>query len=329
MSDRWTTANVPSMDGRTVVITGANSGIGLEAARELARADATVVMACRSVDRGERAADEIRVDVGDPDLEVRECDLGDLPSVERFAESYRADHDRLDALVNNAGVMALPREETADGFERQFGVNHLGHFALTGRLIDPLAATDGARVVAVSSGAHTGGEIDFDDLQGERDYGKWRAYSQSKLANLLFAYELDRRADAAGLDVTGVGCHPGWAATDLQRRGPEKEGSRVKLLAMRAANAVLAQSATRGALPTLYAATEPSIAGGEYVGPGGLGNMRGYPELQASSDASYDRETARRLWEVSAELTGVDYLADAVPGTETDASADADTSASA
>jgi NAD(P)-dependent dehydrogenase (short-subunit alcohol dehydrogenase family) len=205
--------------------------------------------------------------------------------------------------------MAIPRSETADGFETQFGVNHLGHFALTGRLLDLLRASDGeARVVTQSSGVHERGRMDFDDLQGERDYDPWDAYGQSKLANVLFAYELDRRLDAAGVDdVTSVTCHPGYAATNLQYRGPEARGSRVRKALMRVANAVFAQSAEQGALPMLYAAVAAEVTGGEYVGPGGLMGMRGYPEFQRSSDRSYDEATAERLWAVSEELTGVDY----------------------
>jgi NAD(P)-dependent dehydrogenase (short-subunit alcohol dehydrogenase family) len=324
----WTAADVPDQTGRTVVVTGANSGLGFAASRVLAGKGATVVMACRSVDRGERAADEIRQVVPDADPDVRECDLASLSSVAAFAEGLRADYDELHALCNNAGVMAIPRSETEDGFETQFGVNHLGHFALTGHLLDLLVTTPGeTRVVAHASGAHEAGDIDFDDLHHEESYGKWEAYSQSKLANVLFAYELQRRLDsaargaterssgeqgdprdAAGVeDTLAVACHPGYADTALQARGPRQEGSTVKLYAMKAANAVLAQSAEQGALPLLYAATAEDIEGGEYVGPGGLLNVRGAPEIQESSDLSYDEAVAERLWAVSEEETGVAY----------------------
>ena len=303
----WTVHDMPTLDDRVVVVTGANSGIGYEATQLLAARGATVVMACRSVDRGERAADEIRRSVANPDLDVRECDLGDLDSVAAFAESFTSDYDELHVLCNNAGVMALPRGETADGFEQQFGINHLGHFALTGHLLETLAATDGARVVTQSSGAHENGEIDFDDLHGRESYGRWAAYSQSKLANVLFGYELDRRVDDAGLDVTSVVCHPGYADSDLQRRAGEAGAGKIGATIMQAANALFAQSAEEGALPMLYAATHEGISGGEYVGPGGLFNMRGAPEIQESSDRSYNTATASRLWEVSEELTGVEY----------------------
>jgi NAD(P)-dependent dehydrogenase (short-subunit alcohol dehydrogenase family) len=205
--------------------------------------------------------------------------------------------------------MAIPREETDDGFEAQLGVNHLGHFALTGRLLPMLSGSDGeSRVVTHSSSAHKSGEMTFDDLHREQSYGKWEAYGQSKLANLLFAYELQRRMKAAGLDETlSVACHPGYATTNLQYRGPKKEGSIVRLAVMKIANAVLGQSARNGALPMLYAATAPGVQGGEYYGLSGFMNMRGAPEKQASSEASYDEADAARLWSVSEALTGVDY----------------------
>jgi NAD(P)-dependent dehydrogenase (short-subunit alcohol dehydrogenase family) len=309
MTDTWTTADMPDCAGQTVVITGANSGLGFEGARAFAGRGATVVMACRSLDRGADAADEIRRETPDADLDVRRCDLADLDSVAAFAEDYRADYDELHVLCNNAGVMAIPRSETADGFETQFGVNHLGHFALTGHLLDRLVHTPGeTRVVTHSSGAHEMGEMDFADLHHEDDYGKWEAYGQSKLANLLFAYELDRRLTDAGVaDTISVACHPGWAATNLQSRGPEQEGSRLRAGLMRVANAVLAQDAEQGVLPMLYAATAPDVSGGDYYGPDGFMGMRGHPEPQRSSDASYDRERARRLWAVSEDQTGVAY----------------------
>jgi NAD(P)-dependent dehydrogenase (short-subunit alcohol dehydrogenase family) len=305
----WTIEDMPPLTDRTVVVTGANSGLGLEGSKAFARRGATVVMACRSVERGESAAAEIREAVPNAALDVRECDLADLSSVAAFADGLRDDYDAVDILCNNAGVMAIPRSETADGFETQFGVNHLGHFALTGHLLDLLRASDGeSRIVTQSSGAHEMGEIDFDDLQRERSYGKWSAYGQSKLANLLFAYELQRRLGNHGWDdVISVACHPGYADTDLQFRGPREMGSTLRTAAMGIANAVFAQSAEQGALPMLYAATAEDVIGGEYVGPGGLFDMRGPPEFQQSNDASRDEETAERLWEVSTDLTGVEY----------------------
>jgi NAD(P)-dependent dehydrogenase (short-subunit alcohol dehydrogenase family) len=308
MTTDWTPDEMPSLAGQTVVVTGANSGIGLEASKAFADAGAHVVMACRSVERGRTAKRDVEAAARDAEVTVRELDLADLDSVAAFADWYDRECDALDVLCNNAGVMAIPRSETSDGFETQFGGNHLGHFALTGRLLDALRAAEGeARVVTQSSGVHERGDIDFEDLHGEDNYDKWDAYAQSKLANVLFAYELDRRLHADGAAVTSVACHPGYADTKLQSRGPELSGSRVRLLAMKAANAVFAQSAKRGAWPLVYASTHPSIDGGEYVGPGGLLNMRGHPEPQSSSDRSNDEALARRLWTVSEDLTGVVY----------------------
>ena len=300
---------MPQLDGKTVVVTGANSGVGYHATRAFAARGAHVVMACRSLERGEGAANEIAAETSRGSFSVRRLDLADLGSVRRFARTVADDYDAVDVLCNNAGVMAIPRNETEDGFETQFGVNHLGHFTLTGRLLDSLRTAAGeARVVTQSSGVHERGAIDFDDLQSEKSYDKWDAYAQSKLANVLFAYELQRRLDRAGVDdVTSVACRPGYADTNLQRRGPEAEGSTLGLLRAKALNAAFAQSAEWGALPMLYAATDPSVDGGTYVGPDGFRNMRGHPAEQSSSDRSYDGNTAERLWTVSEDLTGVTY----------------------
>jgi NAD(P)-dependent dehydrogenase (short-subunit alcohol dehydrogenase family) len=304
----WTAERMGEWSDRTVVVTGANSGIGFEAVREFARHGATVVMACRSVDRGERARDDLLA--GDPDgrLVVEELDLANLDSVARFATEFARSYDDLHVLCNNAGVMAIPRRETADGFETQFGVNHLGHYALTGHLLASLRETDGeTRVVTTSSGAHRGGDVDFEDINHEESYSRWGAYAQSKLANLLFAYELQRRLDAADASVASHAVHPGYADTALQRRGAEMDGSKLKLLGMQLANKILAQSAAMGALPILYAAAAPDLGGGSFVGPGGLLGMRGRPTTVDSSARSRDPELARRLWNVSERLTGVSY----------------------
>jgi NAD(P)-dependent dehydrogenase (short-subunit alcohol dehydrogenase family) len=322
--ERMTKA-MPELSETTIVVTGANSGLGYEATRIFAEKSATVVMACRSTDRGEDAAEAIAREAPSASLDVLELDLADLDSVRDFAAAFTGAYDDLHMLCNNAGVMAIPRRETADGFETQFGVNHLGHFALTGRLLDTLVETEGeTRVVTQSSKAHESGEIDFDsvarsatesangsavsnDPQRKRSYDRWAAYGQSKLANVLFAYELDRRLGAADHDVTSVACHPGYAATELQRRGPEMENSTVRKLLMEGANRVVAQSAEMGALPIVYAATASTIRGGEYIGSDGFRGMRGYPTRVESSDRSHDREVARRLWDVSEELTGVSF----------------------
>ncbi|SFR54461.1 oxidoreductase [Halogeometricum limi] len=309
MTNDWTAESVPDCTGKTVVVTGANSGLGYEATKALAANGAHIVMAVRSPDRGRDAARDVLGEVPDADLTLAKLDLSDLDSVERFADWFEAAHDELHVLVNNAGLMALPRRETEQGFEMQFGVNHLGHFALTGHLLSALRETDGqTRVVTQSSGLHENGEMDFSDPMGEASYDKWEAYAQSKLANLLFAYELQRRLELAGEeDVLSVGCHPGYAATNLQRRGPEMEGSLLRRVGMSLANRAFAQSAEMGALPTLYAATAADVEGGSYYGPTGFQHMRGYPGENESSEASHDEADAHRLWELSEHLTGVTY----------------------
>lgn len=303
----WTADDIPELEGKTVIVTGANSGLGFEASKMFAKKDAEVIMACRSIERGKNAKDDIEKEVEDTNLEVKKLDLADLESVKDFAEEFIANHGKLDILCNNAGIMAIPREETDDGFEKQFGVNHLGHFALTAHLFPALKKAEKARVVTQSSGLHTSGEINFDDLMHEENYSPQQVYSDSKLANLLFAYELDRKIRREGLDIESIGCHPGYAATNLQKRGPEKSGNRIKKFAMKVANKVVAQSSKKGALPMMYAAVSEESEGGDYIGPGGLGNMRGLPEIQESSEASYETSTAEELWAVSEELTGVDF----------------------
>ena len=258
MSTKWTTADIPDQSGRLAIVTGANSGLGLVTARELARAGAQVVMTARSEDKGREALRAVEVRAPGAQLELELLDLANLDSVRAFAERVRERHPEVDLLINNAGVMATPRRETTDGFELQFGTNHLGHFALTGLLLATLEGRDDARVVTLSSGAHRGGRIAFDNLRGERRYFRWTAYSQSKLANLLFALELDRRLRAAGSTVKSLAAHPGWSATNLQTSGPPK----LDAVLMALPNRFYAQSDEMGALPTLYAATEPDLEGG-------------------------------------------------------------------
>jgi len=294
----WSSADIPDQSGRRAVVTGANSGIGLIAARELARRGAHVVLACRDMRKGEAALATVRAAGGDAELVP--LDLGDLASVRRFAASREGP---LDLLLNNAGVMAPPRAETADGFELQLGTNHLGHFALAGLLFGNLQAGRAPRVVTVSSAAHRMGRIDFDDLQGERTYRRWRAYGQSKLANLLFMRELDRRALAAGSPLVSVAAHPGYAATNLQFAAPPRH----ERVVARVLNLLFAQSAEQGALPSLFAATVLGLPGAAYVGPDGRGEARGDPQLVSMSERAQDPETARRLWDVSEALTGVTY----------------------
>jgi NAD(P)-dependent dehydrogenase (short-subunit alcohol dehydrogenase family) len=301
MSRKWTADEIPDQDGRIAIVTGANSGLGRITALELARHGAQVVVACRSVEKGEAAADEIQAVAGGPKPRVHALDLGSLDSVRRFAAQFSG--QRVDLLVNNAGVMMTPRRTTTDGFELQLGTNHLGHFALTGLLLDALQRSDSARIVTLSSNEHKGGRIDFDDLQQERAYSPRGAYQRSKLANAVFAIELDRRLRAARSPTISVFAHPGYSATNLQSSGPTGLAKAV----MAISNRVLAQPAERGALPTLYAATAPEVEGGEYYGPDGVGEMRGFPKrVRAISDA-YDPELGVRLWQASEELTGVRY----------------------
>ncbi len=306
MSEKWTAADIPDQSGRTAVVTGANSGLGLITARELARRGADVVLACRNTTKGDEAAAAIRRDAASAKVDVQALDLADLASVHAFAE---ARSEPLDLLVNNAGVMGIPRSQTKDGFEMQFGVNHLGHFALTGLLMPRLLKADGPRVVTLSSTAHKMGRMNFDDLQGERRYFRWSAYGQSKLSNLLFAFELQRKADAAGAGLTSVAAHPGYAATNLQTRGPEAGGllTRLEDVFMAVSNFVVAQSDEMGTLPQLYVATMPDVPGGSYVGPDGFQEQRGHPTIVGSTSAARDQRAAERLWQVSEELTGVSY----------------------
>jgi NAD(P)-dependent dehydrogenase (short-subunit alcohol dehydrogenase family) len=301
MAEGWTAKDIPDQSGRYAIVTGANSGLGLVTARELARAGASVVMACRNLEKGHAAIEQVRAAVPDGQVQLEELDLASLESVRGFAERYKATHDGLDLLINNAGVMAPPRRRTADGFELQFGTNHLGHFLLTTLLLDSMEGRDDARVVTLSSTAHKMGRIAFDNLNGDRHYFRWFAYGQSKLANLLFALELDRRLRARDSTVKSLAAHPGYAATNLQSAAPPL----VDRVVMKVSNAVIAQSDDMGALPTLFAATQPGLSGGTYVGPDGPGEQRGYPTIVKPSGRARDENSARRLWQVSEELTGV------------------------
>jgi NAD(P)-dependent dehydrogenase (short-subunit alcohol dehydrogenase family) len=299
MADGWDARRIPDQSGRVAVVTGANSGLGLVTARELARKGALVVMACRNLDKGRVALADAEGAAGGARPELEELDLASLASVRSFAERFRAKHDGLDLLVNNAGVMAPPRRETADGFELQFGTNHLGHFLLTDLLLGLMEGRADARVVTLSSSAHKAGRIAFDNLNGDRRYFRWRGYSQSKLANLLFALELDRRLRERDSTVKSVAAHPGWAATNLQSAAAPL----FDRLVMKVGNATIAQNDEMGALPVLFAATQPGVQGGSYVGPDGLAERAGYPKLVEPSKGARDEEVARRLWEVSEQLT--------------------------
>ena len=298
----WTADQIPDQSGRTFLVTGANSGLGLITARELARAGATVVITARDQAKGGSAEAEIRGQVPDAKLDVRVLDLADLASVRGLAAAVGTDHDRIDVLVNNAGVMMPPQATTADGFELQFGTNHLGHFALTGQLLGRLGGDD-PRVVTVTSLEHRPGRIDFDDLDLLHGYDTRAAYQRSKLANAAFGIELDRRLRAAGSPVKSVLAHPGYSATNLQSTGPT--GLMKQVLTV--GNALLAQSAEDGTRPQLYAAVAPDVEGGEFIGPDGFREARGHPKRVKATSRARDPELGHRLWEVSEELTGVEY----------------------
>ena len=304
---------VPDQTGRVAVVTGANSGIGFHAAARLAEAGAHVILACRNPDKAADAVARVKKRAPDAEVEVVALDLSSLASVRDAAQAIRDRHLKIDLLVNNAGVMAIPRSETEDGFETQIGTNHLGHFALTGLLLDLVRAAPASRVVTVSSSAHKTGKIDFDDLHGTKGYRKWGAYGQSKLANLLFAYELQRRLTAAGAETISVAAHPGWAATNLQTSGRGITGGPM-LLMSNLANKVIAQSDEMGALPTLYAATSADVEPGGYYGPGGFQELKGLPKAVTSTSRSRDEADAARLWSLSEELTGVVYDLPATAG---------------
>src|SRR5712671_2828536 len=298
MNAKWTSDDVPGQRGRLAVVTGANTGLGFETARVLAARGASVVLAVRDTEKGKAAAARIAGTAPGATVTVQPLDLTSLDSVRAAAAELRARHPRIDVLVNNAGVMLTPRQATRDGFELQFGTNHLGHFALTGLLLEQMLPVPGSRVVTLSSLAHrVRARINFDDLQGERSYSRVGAYSQSKLANLMFTYELQRRLSGAGTTIA-VAAHPGLAATELARYTPAASAALARLIS---------QKPAMGALPVLRAATDPGVLGGQYYGPGRLLGTRGYPEPARSSGQSRDTALQRRLWTASEELTGVTF----------------------
>src|SRR4051812_2148035 len=303
----WSTADIPSQQGRVAVVTGTNSGLGFVTARELAGAGATVVMTSRDPVRGADAEQRLRAAVPGADVHLESLDLASLASIRAFAGRATATYGGVDVLVNNAGVMAIPRATTADGFEMQLGTNHLGHFTLTGLLLPALLQRPGSRVVTVSSAAHKVGAINFDDLQGHKSYFSWRAYAQSKLANLLFAYELQRRLAASGTTTISTAAHPGYASTNLQAVGPKQSGNKVMGMLMNLGNLAFGQSADDGALPQLYAGTAADVEGGCFYGPSRLMESRGAPKRVDSTSRSKDPVLAARLWSVSEDLTDVRF----------------------
>ncbi|MEU6573437.1 oxidoreductase [Streptomyces sp. NPDC046805] len=304
-TERWTARAVPDQSGRVAVVTGGNTGLGFETARVLARRGVRTVLACRDLARADEAARRIVGAAPTTQVETVRLDLSSLASVREAADELRERYNRIDLLINNAGVMFIQNRRTsADGFEQHLAVNHLGHFALTGLLADRIIATPGARVVTVSSLAHRSGRIDFDDLQSARNYRQMAAYGQSKLANLMFTYELQRRMAAAGHRTLATAAHPGGAATELAREAP----SMIRLASrIMKATGLMVQPAAMGALPTLRAATDPRVPAGAFYGPDGCSGMTGHPTLVDSSPRSHDRTAQERLWRTSEELTGVNY----------------------
>jgi len=302
---KWTTSDIPDQTGRVAVITGANTGLGYETAAALAEHGAHVVLAVRNLDKGKDAAARITADSPHADVALQELDLTSLESVRAAAEQLRSAHDRIDLLINNAGVMYTPKSTTKDGFELQFGTNHLGHFAFSGLLLDRMLPVAGSRVVTVSSIGHRIlADIHFDDLQWERGYNRVAAYGQAKLANLLFTYGLQRRLAPHGTTIAAA-AHPGGSNTELMRNLPAPLARAFPVVAP-----LISQEAAKGALPQLRAATDPGVLGGQYYGPDGFGQMQGYPKVVASSEKSHDLDLQRRLWAVSEELTGVVYPVD-------------------
>jgi NAD(P)-dependent dehydrogenase (short-subunit alcohol dehydrogenase family) len=303
MTKNWTAENIPDITGKVIVVTGANSGIGFEAAKQFARNGAQTILACRSMDKAQKALKKIIAKIPQANVEIMQLDLASLESVHQYADAFKAKFNRLDILLNNAGIMMVPYGKTEDGFEHQFGTNHLGHFALTGLLIDLLINTPGSRVVNISSNAHKSGRMDFDNLQFEngKGYSRMDAYGRSKLANLLFTYELQRRLEAKGADTIATAAHPGLTNTSLADHFP---GMKI----LRPILGLLIQQPAMGALPSIRAAVDPATKGGEYYGPNGNGEARGFPVIVQSSNASHDQSDAERLWLVSEDLTGVQFL---------------------
>ncbi|MBA56180.1 MAG: short-chain dehydrogenase [Pseudomonadales bacterium] len=294
----WSIDSIPNLNHKTILITGANSGIGFEAARVFAAKGARLILACRNQQKGQAAINRILQESPRAQLTLMSLDLSSLDSVKAFSAAVTEQFDHIDVLVNNAGVMAPPYSKTKDGFESQFGTNHLGHFALTARLLPLLEKAEAGRVVVVSSVAHRLGHIRFKDLNWENRYSRWQAYGQSKLANLMFAKELQRRLQARGSRVIAVAVHPGYSNTNLQQYMPVN----------RLLNSLFSQSQEKGALPTLCAATQPDLSGGEYIGPNGFLEMQGKPDLAYSTPRSNDKTIARRLWDVSEKMTGESFL---------------------
>jgi NAD(P)-dependent dehydrogenase (short-subunit alcohol dehydrogenase family) len=306
--NKWTLDEMPLQEGRTAIVTGANSGLGFHIAKALTLKGARVIMACRNMEKGEQARGLITREGVAVDPELWKLDLASLDSVRQFADRFASSGMQLDLLINNAGLMAIPYARTEDGFEMQFGVNHLGHFALSALLWPSLSGTKGSRMVQVSSLAHRFGKIRFDDIHWEKAYKKWGAYGMSKLANLLFVRELSDKIKENGTHVTIASAHPGYADTELQAKGARIKGNRMGAASMNAVNKLLAQSGEKGALPVLYAATADGVEQGGYYGPGGWMKLHGWPVRETPDLARVNKDAAQKLWEVSERLTGTEFV---------------------
>ena len=305
MSKKWSEKDIPDLTGKIIIITGANNGIGFENSKQFARKNATVIMACRNLEKGQKALNTVKKKVPSAKVELMKLDLANLYSIKEFVSEFKQKYDKLDILLNNAGIMMIPYSKTVDGFENQIGTNHLGHFALTAQLFELLKNTPKSRVVNVSSNAHRWGEMDWDNFLFEKDYGRVKAYGRSKLANLLFTYELDRRIQEKGIDVLAVASHPGTANTGLANHlfGP------VKYVLKPIVFSIIAQSSYKGSLPSARAAVDPDVKGGDYYGPKGfLGtDKRGSPTKVESLENSHNIEDAKKLWDKSEKLTGITF----------------------
>ena len=306
MSKKWTAQDIPALTGKIIVVTGANSGLGFECSKILAKKGATVVMTARNMDKGEKAKAAILNENPQGALDLMKLDVGNLQSVREFAEAFKTKYDRLDILLNNAGLMAIPRQETVDGFEMQLGVNHLGHFALTGLLLDIITQTPNALIHNVTSSANFMGKINFDDLMGEKEYGRWTAYGQSKLANVLFTFELQKRLKAAGYATMANVSHPGLVYGNLQENSMKESDTAGEMWFYRIARPLLARDISRGIEPMLYAMTSSEAKGGALYGPKYMHHY-GSPAAVKANKTAYDTDTLQRFWKISEELTGITY----------------------
>ncbi len=305
MNNKWTEKDIPDLIEKVIIITGANNGIGFENVKQFTQKNATVIMACRNMDKGQKSLEKVKLKLPNAKIELMELDLASLESIKIFSKSFKQKYNRLDVLLNNAGIMMVPYRKTADGFESQVGTNHLGHFALTAQLYNLLRQNEGSRVVNVSSDAHKSGKMDWNDFLFETNYGRIKAYGRSKLANLLFTYEMDRRLRSKGVTILSVASHPGTARTNLSDHlfGPSKYVLKPIVFAL------IAQSAYKGSLPSARAATDPNVQSGQYYGPKGVfgTETRGWPTIVQSNERSHNMDDAKKLWDVSEKLTGIKF----------------------